>query len=312
MYPSRVRGVSGPAPKFNDFHIWKALTTLDDAVPMGRKRLSSVLGIGEGSTRTLLNILLDNNFVTIGNMGILLTDLGVKFKNAINMEIKPVKTFDLTIGEHDCAVLVRRASKKITSYGCDERDSAILAGALGATTLTMHNNRLVFPGNDYPVDEKNRKSIKSEFNIKNDDVIIIGTADDFSVAECGAVTAALNLIGGLKIERKLNDILDPNSSAKEIISLAFAIHELVGGFPVFAKSANSLGVRIENGAVVDNAYTSDLLEKSIAEGVTIRTVAESGPYKGMSVIITPIDLDGKVVASIGVVDIGEILISAHP
>ena len=92
------------------------------------------------------------------------------------------------------------------------------------------------------------------------------------------------------------------SSAGEILSLAFAVHELVGGLPVCAKSRNDLGVRIENGAVIDNAYTGELLEEVIRTRYTIRKRATSGPYKGIRVIVTPIDLDGKVIAAIGVVD----------
>ena len=40
--------------KFSDYHIWKALMCMDERSPIGRKRLSQLLNIGEGSTRTLL------------------------------------------------------------------------------------------------------------------------------------------------------------------------------------------------------------------------------------------------------------------
>ncbi len=311
MYPSQMPKVSGPAPKFNDYHIWKAIVSMDDTEYFGRKRLASLLRIGEGSTRTLIERLTEQGLVIVDKKGIRLTEMGIKTKNDLYMEIVPVDTFDLTIGKYDYAVLLKRASKRIT-FGCEERDSAILSGALGATTLVASNGHLMFPGNDYPVDEENERSLRKALDIKNDDVIIIGTADDCEKAECGAVSAALNVMGGLSMKKRLNELLEPNARTKELLSLAFAIHELIGGFPVCAKTTNDLGVRIENGTVIDNAYTGELLEKAISECRTIRCVATTGPYKGMSVIVTPIELNGNVIASIGVVDMEDILINAHP
>ena len=38
-------------------------------------------------------------------------------------------------------------------------------------------------------------------------------------------------------------------------------------------------------------------------GTTIRKITTSGPYKGIRVIVTPIELDNRIIAVIGVVDI---------
>ena len=77
----------------------------------------------------------------------------------------------------------------------------------------------------------------------------------------------------------------------------------MGGLPVCAKSRDNLGIRIENGAVIDNAYSGQVLEEVISVGTTIRRVATSGPYKGIRVIVTPIELDNRIIAAIGVVDV---------
>ena len=117
------------------------------------------------------------------------------------------------------------------------------------------------------------------------------------------MSAALNVIGGLKIEEDDNPIISAKSNSSDIISLAFAIHDLVGGYPVCAKSRDNLGIRIEDGVVIDNAYTGDVLEEAIEKGTTIRKIALTGPYKGTRVIVTPIESNGRTVAAIGVVDI---------
>jgi len=311
MHPTTNLRVCGPAPKFNDYHIWKSIMSMDIDEPIGRKKLSSILGIGEGSTRTILNILLDNKYIEIGKSGITLTKEGDEYRSLIFLDAKPVTIMDLTIGQYNCAVLIKHAARRI-SFGCEERDSAIISGAKGATTLICSNNRLLFPGSDYPVDDDTERRIRDIFAVRNDDAIIIGTADTYDLAECGAISAALNTMGGLRLQKGLKDILSSKSSAGEILSLAFAIHELVGGLPVCAKSRDDLGVRIENGVVVDNAYTGEVLEEVIRTKTCIRKIAKSGPYKGIRVVVTPIDLDGKAIAAIGVVDIKEILTAKEP
>ncbi len=298
----RANRLGGPVPKFNDYHIWKALESLDEGIPVGRKRLSQLLGIGEGSTRTILSQLQEQGMITIGKSGILLTDRGVEFKLTYHMDVADVTISDLTIGDKDCAVRVPKRAKDV-KFGCEERDAAIKSGATGATTLVCVDGNLVFPGSDYPVDDAISEKVRSLFTLRNDDVVIIGTGPTNEIAEIGAVTAGLTIMGGLQFNRDLKDIFTPKNAGNEIISLAFAIHDLVGGLPVCAKSRDNLGIRIENGAVIDNAYDGPVLEEVMNAGTTIRKIATSGPYKGIRVIVTPIELDNRIIAVIGVVDI---------
>ena len=299
---SRPSKLGGPVPKFNDYHIWKAFECLDEENPVGRKKLSQMLGIGEGSTRTILAMMQDQNMIIIGKSGIFLTDKGTEFKKSVHMDIADVSISDLTIGDRDCAVRVPKMARNV-KYGCEERDAAIKSGATGATTLVYTNGKLIFPGSDYPVDPEVEAKIRSVFNLRNDDVVIIGTGPSKETAEVGAVIAGLTIMGGLQFNRELKDVLSQRSTGNELISLAFAIHDLVGGLPVCAKSRDNLGVRIENGAVIDNAYSGPVLEEVINAGTTIRKIATAGPYKGIRVIVTPIELDNRIIAAIGVVDI---------
>ena len=299
---SRPSNLGGPVPKFNDYHIWKAFQCLDETSPVGRKKLSQLLGIGEGSTRTILSMMQDQSMITIGKSGILLTEAGAEFKKSVHMDVADVSISDLTIGDRDCAVRVPKMARNV-KYGCEERDAAIKSGATGATTLIYTNGKLIFPGSDYPVDAEIESKIRSVFSLKNDDVVIIGTGSTEESAEIGAVIAGLTIMGGLQFNRELKDILTQRSTGNELLSLAFAIHDLVGGLPVCAKSRDNLGIRIENGAVIDNAYSGPVLEEVINAGTTIRKIATAGPYKGIRVIVTPIELDNRIIAAIGVVDI---------
>jgi len=294
--------LGGPIPKFGDYHVWKTVYCIVGNSPLGRKSLASLLSIGEGSTRTILNMLQEDGIIAINKNGVSLTKAGADMWKAVRMDIQALDFSELTIGERDCAVRVPGMAGAI-KFGCEERDVAIKNGATGATTLVCSNGVLIFPGSYYPVDQRVESALRGRFDISDGDAIIIGTAPDLERAELGAVTAGLELIGGLRIRRELDDVLTQRSTGSELLSLAFAIHDLVGGLPVCAKSRDNLGIRIEEGKVIDNAYTGAVLEEVINAGTTIRKVAISGPYKGIRVIVTPIELDNRVIAAIGVVDI---------
>ncbi|MDR1954927.1 MAG: DUF2111 domain-containing protein [Candidatus Methanoplasma sp.] len=294
--------LGGPIPKFGDYHVWKTLYCINRCSPLGRKSLAALLNIGEGSTRTILDMLQKDGLITINKNGVFLTKKGTETWKAIRMDVQSVRVPELTISHIDCAVRVPRAAVNVKS-GCEERDTAIKKGAAGATTLVCFKGVLIFPGSYYPVDQKIENTLRSCFDINNGDAIIIGTAADAEKAELGAVTAGLELMGGLHIRRELDDVLTQRSTGSELLSLAFAIHDLVGGLPVCAKSRDNLGIRIEGGKVIDNTYTGAVLEEVINGGTTVRRVAMSGPYKGIRVIVTPIELDNRVIAAIGVVDI---------
>jgi len=294
--------LGGPIPKFGDYHVWKTLYFIAENSTLGRKSLASLLKIGEGSTRTILNMLQEDGVIAINKNGVSFTKEGLSIWRSIRMEIHPISVSELTIGKNDCAVKVPGMACNI-KYGCEERDIAIKNGALGATTLICSNSLLIFPGSYYPVDQKVENALRNCFDVNDGDALIIGTATDTEKAELGAVTAGLELMGGLRIRRELDDVLTQRSTGSELLSLAFAIHDLVGGLPVCAKSRDNLGIRIEEGKVIDNAYTGAVLEEVINAGTTIRRIAISGPYKGIRVIVTPIELDNRVIAAVGVVDI---------
>ena len=294
--------IGGPIPKFNDYHLWKALYYLDDEEAIGRKKLSSLLDIGEGSTRTIISLLQSHEIISINKSGIVLTNIGMDLKRKTRMDLAPVDLPELTIGDVNFAARLPKMARMV-SYGCEERDAAIEAGATGATTLVYINGKLMFPGSEYHVDPTIENEIKSVYNLKNEDVVIIGTGANLQSAEIGAVVAGLHIMGGLKLSRGIKDVISPKSDNSELLSLAFAIHDLVGGLPVCAKNSDNLGVRIENGAVIDNAYTGEVLEEVIRSGTTVRRIATSGPYKGIRVIVTPIELDNRIIAVIGVVDV---------
>ncbi|MDH5461676.1 MAG: hypothetical protein OEZ29_00630 [Candidatus Bathyarchaeota archaeon] len=189
----------GRAPAFTEVHVVKALETLGTEEPVGRIRLSKTLGLGEGETRTLVRHLRNEDVVEVSRTGIVLSDLGEKIFSDLRSNLSEaleVPESSLTVGPHNVAVLIKNVADSV-KYGLEQRDAAIRAGAWGATTLIFRNDRLTMPGvskdvfqNIQPIHSMLVAKLKPEEN----DVILIGSADDKRTAEFAAKTAALKLL----------------------------------------------------------------------------------------------------------------------
>jgi len=66
----------GPAPTYSSSHILLALLTIGDAGAIGRHTLAIEAGLGEGSVRTVMKWLKEDNFITVEPKGCLLTAKG--------------------------------------------------------------------------------------------------------------------------------------------------------------------------------------------------------------------------------------------
>ena len=180
----------GPLPRFAEVHIRETLDLIEKYGRVGRKQLAEKLGVGEGSMRTILNMLKKQSLITSSRGGHALTAKGKHFIGK-PLEFVRVDAGDLTVGEVDVATIVRGASAKI-KRGIEQRDEAIKAGANGATALVFKAGKLQFPDGFRGVDKKFEKSIET-FGLRNGDVLIIGTGRDAIKAEAGARAAARTL-----------------------------------------------------------------------------------------------------------------------
>jgi predicted transcriptional regulator len=189
----------GRTPSFTEAHVLKALETIGKHRFVGRIRLSKELGSGEGTTRTLVKHLKREKLVEVSRKGIVLSESGKellsKFRSYISegVEIPPGA---LTVGPHNFAVLVRNRGHAV-KYGLEQRDAAIRAGASGATTLVFSQNKLTMPGVKEDVFKEVsliRNILMSKLRPRENDVIIIGSAEEKKRAESGAKMSALELL----------------------------------------------------------------------------------------------------------------------
>ena len=189
----------GRTPFFTEAHIIKALEEIETQGQVGRIKLSRKLGLGEGTTRTLIKHLKNEKLIKISKSGIELSEHGKDLFSILRAEISKeieITSSPLTVGAFNVAILVRDAGTAV-KYGLEQRDAAIMTGAHGATTLIFSKNKLTMPGITEDIFKDNpltRDVLLSKLKPKENDVIIIGSAEDKRVAEFGAKMAAFELL----------------------------------------------------------------------------------------------------------------------
>jgi predicted transcriptional regulator len=189
----------GPAPSFNEAHVVKALEIVGNSGTVGRIRLSKELGLGEGTTRTLLKHLKNEGIIESSRSGILFSEAGKKLFSDLRSKLSEgleVPSSPLTVGSFNIGVLVRDSAKAVGS-GMEQRDTAIKSGALGATTLIFSSNKLSLPTGEENLCESMPElhdKLVTQFKPKENDVIIVGCGENRELAEIGAKMAAIKLL----------------------------------------------------------------------------------------------------------------------
>jgi len=189
----------GPAPSFNEAHVVKALEIIGKCGIVGRIRLSKELGLGEGTTRTLLKHLKNEGITQSSRSGISFSEEGKKLFSDLRSKLSEgveVPSSPLTVGPFNIAILVRDSAQAVGS-GMEQRDIAIKSGASGATTLVFSGNKLSMPTGEQNVSEclpMLHDELVTKINPKENDVIIVGSGENRKLAEIGAKMAAIKLL----------------------------------------------------------------------------------------------------------------------
>ena len=185
----------GPMFRFSDANIYWALYLLSDGRRVGRKKLSEMVGIGEGSMRRIIDTLKEWDFIIIKQTGITITKAGKVFLSQIPIKVVDVDLGESTVGDYSQSVLVLGVSEKVHN-GMQQRDAGIKVGATGCTTVVIRDGVLMIPP-DWNIDERSPDlaySIRKETGITQNDVIIVGSANTKILAIEAAINAAFELI----------------------------------------------------------------------------------------------------------------------
>jgi len=156
--------------------------------------------------RTIVNRLVEAGLISTSKAGCAFTSKGLRtwkeFEEAFPVRVG-VGRSELANSAFNFAFLVKNAGHKVTS-GIDQRDAAIVAGARRAIVIVSKNGHLSIESvsenieKDFP---KAASQILKEITPEDNDVIVVGGADDQLRAMRGAFAAAWSLLDGEKKTR---------------------------------------------------------------------------------------------------------------
>lgn len=151
--------------------------------PMSRLELCGKLELGEGTMRTILDILKNKKLISSERKGHFLSEEGIKKISEIRENIEGpirIKYNELHPKLKKVAVLVKKWGKKISFI---DRDTAIKNGAEAALLFRFDKN-LFLPQAEQDI--INTKQLKDLFEYQKNDVLIITFAHSYKVAENSA------------------------------------------------------------------------------------------------------------------------------
>ena len=177
----------GNIPNFNEYDVLRAFLLVGE--PISRQELASELGVGEGTVRTILDILKKNKLIFSTRQGHSLTKKGNALLKTIKRFVEINKKVDI---EHyknfkKAAVLLKGVDSEV-NVGL--RDKAIKNGA-EAALIFVYKNGLVLP---YAEEFKEDfKELENLFSFKNGDILIVTFAGSSREAENSALSLFLFL-----------------------------------------------------------------------------------------------------------------------
>lgn len=190
--PSRVLS-------FDLIHVFKTMQMMADSKKISRSRMMQELDLGEGSIKTLVKHMKMYSLVENSNAGMWLTNKGKTMYTKLHVSMPKemdIPKCTIALGKFNYVVLLKDMAYAIKS-GIEQRDIAIKAGAVGATTLIYKNERLVLPGTGEDLmrnDPKIHSMIIERLAPEENDVMIIGSSQSKKIAEMAAKSAALHTI----------------------------------------------------------------------------------------------------------------------
>ena len=182
----------GNIANFMGIDLFRCLLRIEK--PVSRSFLSSSLGLGEGTVRSILGILKSRGYLESSNAGHYLSEKGRAIAGEIksNMEMRQISRISMFPNKKVVAIKMRNPSKTVNVVAL--RDEAVKNGAEGAVIL-KYDRKLRFYDSDYKED---LGEMESKLELSENDFAIVACADSFKLAEYGAIAAAVRASNILK------------------------------------------------------------------------------------------------------------------
>lgn len=169
--------------------------------PISRLKLSKELDLGEGTIRSILNILKKNQFLKSNKKGHFMSHIKSKILNKKENKIIIKKIMQKKIFPEMKKVAIHVKSQKNLEKAHVLRDIALKNGAEGAMILKYNSTKkkIELLEQDY---NENFEFIEKDFELSDNDLIIIACSSSLRLAEHGALAVVIHL------NKKINSILN--------------------------------------------------------------------------------------------------------
>jgi len=185
----------GNLKNYTKIDILRCLFKIDKTI--SRSDLSIALGLGEGTIRSILNVLKENNFLDSNKNGHSLSNKGSDIMQKIKNNLK-IKEMNLSsIFPNQKKIILHFKNPKNIQKAYALRDLIVKNGANGAMILRYEkpDNKLKIMDAEY---EENFNELEEAFNLNKGDILIIAYSDSYRLAEHGAMAAAVEINIDLK------------------------------------------------------------------------------------------------------------------
>ncbi len=184
---------SGPASRYSDAYLFMVLDSLHRNGCMSRKALVDDIGLGEGSVRSMLNVLKSWRWIEVNRAGSTLTEFGKASFEGFGIRYVDFCDRKYVLGGCQQAVIVAGAASKVTN-GMAQRDLAVMNGAIGASVFVMRDGKILFP-TIWDMDEGDPEAagrIRATGLKEGDALVVVGSDDPLrSKAAAAAVGLAM-------------------------------------------------------------------------------------------------------------------------
>ena len=188
----------GNLPNFTKLDVLRCLFRIENA--MSRSALSQSLELGEGTIRSILDILKSNNLILSDKKGHYLSQKGKKLLKEVNknISISKAELSSMFFRKKAMAVQIKHIkNKKGLGKAYELRDTALKAGSDGALILEYDGSLKLYELEDIN-NEYGFKEIENKFSLEKNDLVVVAYADSYKLAEYGALAVAIEVSDNLK------------------------------------------------------------------------------------------------------------------
>lgn len=188
--------VQGPLPYYSLSHAVLLILALESG-PIGRKRISSIMMLGEGSVRSLISKLREMGWINCSREGCALTELGIE--NVRELRKCLSGPLELYLRELFEGVAYAALVKCVNYFNLLElRDEAVRCGGRGAVILRKIGGALIFPDTGEALSKyapNDSETLERSLKPEEGDLVIIGIGSDKQESKLSAIAPSLLAMG---------------------------------------------------------------------------------------------------------------------